>query len=424
MKPIPIQNFSDEVMFMSAKNRQKAKKRMLRRITYAVYAFLALAVFALVMITAKTSGADKQAAEPTGAPVPFETKVPEITPAPTPVSTPSPTPMPSPTSTPEPTPEPSLAEQLSLGNRENTLLISACGDCTLGGVYKSTTADKFKSLADKNGYGYFMENVKEVFETDDLTVANLEVVLVSSGTPREGREYIMHGFPEYVNILKEGSIEAVTVANNHAKDFNREGLNRTKKNVEEAGVKVCGYESTAIYEVKGKKIGLLGYTVWDYGFDAMVKEIEALKKETDLVIVSIHGGDEKRYTPTKEQMEYCRGAVDAGADLVLGHHPHVVNGIETYKGVTIVYSLANFCFGGNKNPEDKDTFIFQQEFLMEEDGSLSAGRINVIPCSISSSSDTNDFKPTLLTGKEAERVMDKIVKYSKDFENPFAGNPE
>ena len=101
-------------------------------------------------------------------------------------------------------------------------------------------------------------------------------------------------------------------------------------------------------------------------------------------IVSIHGGEEKEYKPTKDQIKYCRGAVDAGADLVLGHHPHVINGIETYKGVKIVYSLANFCFGGNKNPDDKDTFIFQQAFVINADGTLTPGEINVIPCSVSS----------------------------------------
>ena len=409
---------------MSAKKRKNTNKNIFRKATYALYALLIVVVIAFILILMKTSEPEKDATvSPTVMPLPVLTPSPSPVPTPSPLPTPTPVPTPVRTPTPVPTPVLSDTQKLSLENKENTLLISAVGDCTLGGVFKSSTADKFKSYADKQGYGYFMENVKEIFEIDDLTIANLEVVLVSSGTPRDGREYIMHGYPEYVNILTEGSIEAVTVANNHAKDFNRTGLNKTKEHVKNAGVAVCGYDSIDIYEAKGKKIGLLGYTVWDNDYNQMVKDIKELKKSTDLVIVSIHGEEEKVYRPTKEQIKYCRGAVDAGADLVLGHHPHVVNGIETYKGVTIVYSLGNFCFGGNKNPEDKDTFIFQQEFVIEDDGTLSKGKINIIPCSISSVQNNNDFKPTPLFGSEAERVMDKIIKYSEGMQGAFTGNP-
>lgn len=410
---------------MASKKRKKARMKALRRATYILYAALAAFVVAVGILIGTSAGGDPASA-PVSAAAQTASPTPTPAPSPTPVPTPAPTATSTPTPTPTPVPTPALSEtaQMSLPNREDAILISACGDCTLGGVFKSSTASSFKKLADKHGYSYFMENVKDIFEMDDLTIANLEVVLVSSGEPRSGREYIMHGYPEYVNILTEGSIEAVTVANNHAKDFNRSGLNTTKEHVKNAGIAVCGYDSIDVYEAKGKRIALLGYTVWDYEYDQMVKDIKQQKKECDLVVVSIHGGDEKRYTPTEEQLEYCRGAVDAGADLVLGHHPHVINGIETYKGKTIVYSLANFCFGGNKNPDDKDTFIFQQEFIIREDGTLAPGQINVIPCSISSVSDTNDFKPTPQTGNEGERILKKISDYSARFEFGFKGNPE
>lgn len=101
-----------------------------------------------------------------------------------------------------------------------------------------------------------------------------------------------------------------------------------------------------------------------------------------------------------------------GADLVLGHHPHVIQGIEDYKGKKIVYSLGNFCFGGNKNPSDKDTFIFQQTFKFQNGKLIDNKSYKIIPASISSVRERNNYQPTLLKGKDAQRVIDRIKKYS------------
>ena len=398
------------------KNRKRA--RIMKRLSAIIYAVIAILIVTLAVIVLM------KAPKPETAEERREEYLASITPTPTP--TPSPTPVPTPTPTPSPTPEPTptpLSEtaKMSILNRDDIILISAVGDCTLGGVYQSSTAETFESLCYEYGYDYFMENVYDILAMDDLTIANLEVVLVDRGSPRSGRQFIMHGYEDYVYILTEGSIEAVTVANNHAKDFNRDGLKNTKQVCQDENIAVCGFDSIAVYETKGKKIALLGYTVWDYEFDQMEDDIKKMKKECDLVVVSIHGGEEKEYRPTKDQIKYCRGAVDAGADLVLGHHPHVINGIETYKGVKIVYSLANFCFGGNKNPDDKDTFIFQQAFAINGDGTLTPAEINVIPCSISSVTNKNDFRPTPLTGDEYDRVMNKIIKYSDGMEGAFTG---
>ena len=398
------------------KNRKRA--RIMKRLSAIIYAVIAILIVTLAVIVLM------KAPKPETAEERREEYLASITPTPTP--TPSPTPVPTPTPTPSPTPEPTptpLSEtaKMSILNRDDIILISAVGDCTLGGVYQSSTAETFESLCYEYGYDYFMENVYDILAMDDLTIANLEVVLVDRGSPRSGRQFIMHGYEDYVYILTEGSIEAVTVANNHAKDFSRDGLKNTKQVCQDENIAVCGFDSIAVYETKGKKIALLGYTVWDYEFDQMEDDIKKMKKECDLVVVSIHGGEEKEYRPTKDQIKYCRGAVDAGADLVLGHHPHVINGIETYKGVKIVYSLANFCFGGNKNPDDKDTFIFQQAFAINDDGTLTPAEINVIPCSISSVTNKNDFRPTPLTGEEYDRVMNKIIKYSDGMEGAFTG---
>ena len=113
------------------------------------------------------------------------------------------------------------------------------------------------------------------------------------------------------------------------------------------------------------------------------------------------------------QKDAAHAAIDAGADLVLGHHPHVLQGIEKYNGRYICYSLGNFCFGGNKNPSDKDTMIFQQTFTFENGNLLDDSNINIIPCSLSSSGKKNDYKPRVLKGSEKDRVMKKIQDMSE-----------
>jgi poly-gamma-glutamate synthesis protein (capsule biosynthesis protein) len=150
----------------------------------------------------------------------------------------------------------------------------------------------------------------------------------------------------------------------------------------------------------------------------MQKEIQDLKKQCDVVIASIHGGEEGEGLALKVQRSYGRAAVQAGASLVLGHHPHVVGGIEKYQGATIVYSLGNFCFGGNLNPDDKDTFIFQQTFTIGADGPEASSEL-VIPCSISGSRSKNDYQPAPLTGDGAQRVLTRIEKLSKGFNHPI-----
>lgn len=156
----------------------------------------------------------------------------------------------------------------------------------------------------------------------------------------------------------------------------------------------------------------LGYQGWNTDIKDQVKsDIEEVRDQADIVIVSFHWGIETKNYPNDVQLELGRFAIDAGADVVAGHHPHVIQGIDKYKGKYIVYSLGNFCFGGNRNPKDKDTFIFQNQFTFS-DGELIDSHGIIIPCSISSRKDVNDYQPTVLEGEEAERVMNRILKYS------------
>lgn len=303
-------------------------------------------------------------------------------------------------------------------NEEVTITISAVGDCTLGeGVgfgTKGTFSDELKRRG--NDYSYFLEGVKEIFDKDDITIANLEGPLTNAENKLE-KQFVFKGKPEYTKILQNGDVEVVNIANNHINDYLEEGLKDTVANLKKAGIGYAGMEYKHIQEVKGIKVGFLGYKVWEntkYLRNQVKKDITELKTKTNLVIVSFHWGEEMKKYPNDIQKQFGRLAVDSGADLVLGHHPHVIQGIEDYKGKNIVYSLGNFSFGGNKNPGDKDTFIFQQSFKFSKDGKLEALLDkNIIPCSVSSVSNRNDYRPTILTGDEKKRVLKRIEDAGK-----------
>ena len=237
-------------------------------------------------------------------------------------------------------------------------------------------------------------------------------------TNRADKTFAFKAPAEYASILSGSSVEAANVANNHSKDYGSKSLEDTLTNLSNAGITPFGYEDIAVLDIKGIKVGLTGiYELAEHEKKStQVKEnIQALKDAgAQIIIVNFHWGIEKEYTPNATQKTLAHLAIDEGADLVIGHHPHVLEGIEKYNGKYIAYSLGNFCFGGNKNPSDKDTMIFQQTFTIDADGNVAQDdNINIIPCSLSSTSSKNDYCPTPLSGDEAERVKQKIEKYSE-----------
>ena len=297
--------------------------------------------------------------------------------------------------------------------------ISAAGDFTLGTDenfdYSTSLPARYEEVQDP---GYFLQNVKDIFASDDLTIVNLEGPLTTS-EERADKQFSFKGDPSYTEILTSGSVEACNLANNHSKDYGIQGYEDTIANVEAAGIKTFGYERTAIWETNGVKVGLAGVYELAEGMDCqddMTAAIQSLKDAgADLVIVSFHWGVEKENYPDETQQALAHAAIDQGADLVLGHHPHVLQGIEKYQGKYIVYSLGNFCFGGNKNPSDKDTMIFQQTFTLENGEVVEDDAINIIPCRISSEDDYNNYQPTPAEGEEAQRILGRIQEYSQGF---------
>lgn len=301
-----------------------------------------------------------------------------------------------------------------------TITITATGDCTLGTdesfAYTGSFMDEFEKQ--NKDYGYFFKNVKDIFSNDDLTIVNLETTLTTA-TKKADKQFRFKGLPEFTEIIKAGDIEAVNIANNHTMDYLEKGYNDTVENLKAAGIGFFGNNHIYTTTIKGIKIGLLGYKGFSNGNDIknqIKTDIENLKKDNcQLVIVSFHWGIERDNYPNSVQKDLSRFAIDNGADLVLGHHPHVIQGIEQYNGKYIVYSLGNFCFGGNRNPSDKDTFIFQQTFEFKNGKMTDNDDINIIPCSISSVNSRNNYQPTPVHDEEAERILKRIEEYSKEF---------
>ena len=296
-----------------------------------------------------------------------------------------------------------------------SLTLSVVGDCTLGTDENFDYDTSLNAYYENYGTDYFMANVKSIFSADDLTIANFEGTLTES-TEREDKQFAFKAPASYANILTAGSVEAVNTANNHSHDYGEESFNDTLKALDAANIIHFGYDETAVTEVKGVKVGLVGiYELNDHlGREEQLKQNIAKVKQdgAQLIVVIFHWGNEKEEVPDDNQRTLGHLAIDEGADLVCGHHPHVLQGIEEYKGKNIVYSLGNFCFGGNAYPSDMDTMIFQQTFTIDQNGVKDDNVTNIIPCSISSDSDYNNYQPTPAEGEEATRIMQKIQERS------------
>ena len=290
--------------------------------------------------------------------------------------------------------------------------LSAAGDCTLGVDSRYSTA--FNSVYQRHGAAYFLEQVRDVFGADDLTLVNLEGTLTTS-TDRADKTFTFKGPAQYTDILKDGHVDAVTLANNHSHDFGETGFTDTQAALDGADIPYFGYDTIATLRVKGEKFALIGLNGLEDPSEATLTKCiaRAKKQKPDAIVVYYHWGIERNPMPEAYETALAKTAIDHGADLVLGSHPHVVQGIERYKGRYIVYSLGNFCFGGNSNPTDKDSMIFQLTFHFE-DGKLTAtNNAKVLPCAISGHTGANDFQPRVLTGREGARVLDKIATRSQ-----------
>ncbi|MBO7376083.1 MAG: CapA family protein, partial [Clostridia bacterium] len=287
--------------------------------------------------------------------------------------------------------------------------INIAGDTQLADNYNNTRAPFAKRWAESTP-DWFLGGVKEIFEGDDLTILNLECVISDldnlTRRSKEGTAYWYRGYPEYLDILKAGSVEAVSIANNHTYDYLEAGYQDTQKHLREAGIMYSSDQSTLYFEKNGYTIALICEGMWSYGQRVYI--LDRLKKAeplSDFQIVYWHGGVEYSHAPEQWQVNASHDLVDAGADLVIGTHAHVLQPMEVYNGVTIVYSLGNFCYGGMVTCENR-TIIYHLELLIGADGILADIYDEIIPCYVYTAN-TNNFRPAPITDEdEKSRVFE------------------
>ncbi len=313
--------------------------------------------------------------------------------------------------------------------------ISALGDCALGQDSRYPYQNSFDYMVNKQkkNYKYFFSNVVNILSKDDITIANLETSLTNETKKAVkydyGNNYWFKGSPEYAKILKAGSVEAACLSNNHTYDYMQKGFDDTKKALKAEGIAYFGYGDISYRKVKGITVAMLGLNqLGNYEQGVKLDEFKKIlinmtkkaKAGSDLVILSLHWGKEYSYAYNDIQKQLGHLAIDSGADLVIGTHPHVLQPVEKYKGKYIAYSLGNFCFGGTKGARDYDTCIFQQAFTFGNDRKLIQANVpDIIPCSLSSVKDRNDYRPKVAVGSQAEsikrktRLVSDVVKVSK-----------
>lgn len=255
---------------------------------------------------------------------------------------------------------------------------------------------------DKNGVDFPWEHVKDYFQKDNITVGNLETSITTAGTKWEDKQFNFRSDPKNLKAMEEAGIEVVSLANNHTLDYGYDGFIDTLNHLDKSKIKRVGgginrkeAMEGVIIEENGVKIGILGFSrvvpsvdwyagnnrpgivgAYDAHIDGVLERVKELKKETDIVVLSIHWGVELSTIPREEEIALAKKLIDSGVDIVMGHHPHVLQGVEIYKGKPIFYSLGNFVFG-SKNELTANTIIGQVYLKGKE-----IDCIKIIPCEI------------------------------------------
>ena len=276
---------------------------------------------------------------------------------------------------------------------EERFVLTFVGDCTFGSNPVNYYAGYGFIKTVGEDYTYPFRNVLQYFEGDECTLINLEGPLCDGGNPVQ-KKHTFRGPTDYVNILSRNCVEAVTIANNHTMDYGEKGYISTVETLENAGIPYVQRDESLVFTTEhGITLGIYGAVYYALDKETITAEIAALRQCCDLVIFAPHWGTEGTYRPTEQQVELGHAAIDAGADIVWGSHPHVLQPVEPYNGGVIFYSLGNFSFGGNGYPGDMDTVLVQQVIIRDEDG-VRLGETVLIPASVSSIPERNNYQPT------------------------------
>ena len=292
------------------------------------------------------------------------------------------------------------------------------GDCILASDRgESGESDSFEQTVLQKGMDWPFSGIKDLFSQDDLTLINLECVLHPSEEGFTRRQHNFRGDPAYAAMLRRASVEVVNVANNHFVDYGYRGKQSTYLALEAAGVAYAGYENLYVREVNGFLIGFGGIreTIWLGNKKIMDTDIAELKAQgCDLIIYSLHFGIEYEEKHNELQTEMAQRAIDLGADIVVGTHPHVVQGIEQYQGGLILYSLGNLVFGGNRSLTVFDGLLVRVRVPFFSGGVRGDMEVELIPVATTGAIPANDFRPILLEGARKQEVI-QLIQNDTDF---------
>lgn len=304
-----------------------------------------------------------------------------------------------------------------------TLTFTFAGDVTLGCDEDWWEDERaFPNVAEPQGYAYPFAEVQPLFAADDLTIVNLEGVLQDGSEGiAGGRKYNFRGPAHYTGFLTHGSVEAVTLGNNHAMDFGTTGLASTQAALDAAGIGWMHNDTPFIFEKGGIKVAFLGY-LQDAYYDRMPQleeTIRQLKEEEGCaaVVLNLHIGVEYAPKHHRTQMISARQGIASGADLVIMHHPHVVQGITQFQNRYVVYSLGNFCFGGNRSIiAAQRPSLVAVATLTFEDGRYAGQQLTLHPMHCTGAPG-NNYQPCPVTGEDALEVL-RLVDADTDLPLP------
>ena len=303
-------------------------------------------------------------------------------------------------------------EPTPLAEGETELLLTLGGDAVLGTRESWWKQDiSFPAYLEQNGTAYPFSGLQSVFAADDMTFVNLECVLKADGVgENKDKEYRFRGLPEYAQVLLDGSIEQVNIANNHYVDYGTKGRDATRQALEDAGVPYSGYGYTYVWEKDGHRIGFAGCRETAYKSDKEVirRDVAALRRAgCEVVIYSCHWGKEYRAAHNDLQEEMAREAMLAGVDIIVGTHPHVVQGIGTVGNTVVLWSLGNLMFGGTHDMKTLDATLAQVRLRFSGDAYVGC-TVSYIPILTSTAEGSNDFHPVIAEGADKTRILEKI----------------
>lgn len=297
---------------------------------------------------------------------------------------------------------------------ESELILTAGGDAVIG--TREAWWDKTESLPsylERSGMDYPFSGLKKVFAEDDMTFINLECVLKADQKgEQKDKLYRFRGLPSYTAVLTEGSVEQVSIANNHHIDYGSAGREATRQALEDAGIPYSGYGYTWVWEKDGHRVGFGGCreTVYRKNKQIIAQDVASLREQgCDVIIYTCHWG--KEYSPghNELQLEMAKAAAAAGVDIVIGAHPHVVQGVDTVDGTVVLWSLGNLMFGGTHDMTTFDAALARIHLRFGAEGYLGC-TVRMMPILTSTSADIslNDFRPVLAKDADYERIRQKI----------------